>query len=188
MCVSPGTMAQFTFYRRGSDDEGRRPHLRSITEDDVVHEVEDVLDHMDLGDEADGIPVRALAGQSKSDLLDVRDAGRALSHLSQVQDMREAEHELRPLLLWKKRRRIPRPVSQSASKTLRSLSAAPVERKEWFVPVSSFMREYIKSQTYKFDFPDPPVRFALNAKAKGVNRGSRATLLLVVSLSPPLLF
>lgn len=168
MCVSPGTMAQFTFYRRASDEDGSRPHLDSITEDDdTIRDIDHVMDEMELDDNVAAVPVRQLAAQSKSDETGASNFREVMQRQSELQDMREADHVLRPLLLFK-RRACRRPVHKCGSKTFHTLqkSCKPVE-KEWFVPVTTFMCDYVKSQAYRFDFPDPPVRFALTAKAKG---------------------
>lgn len=168
MCVSPGTMAQFSFYRRDGDEEGRRPHLNSITEDDVTRDIDYVMDQMEIEDEAVAVPVRELAAKSKSELEKAKSICEVLGQLSEVQDMIESDYVLRPLLHGTKfksrirERRIPESTTFSFLKRLRKR-----EEESWFIPVTVHMRQYAKSQPYCFDFPDPPVRFALNAKVKG---------------------
>lgn len=168
MCVSPGTMAQFTFYRRASEEDGRRPHLDSITESDVIRDMDYVMDQMDIDDEVTAVPVRQLAAKSKSDMTDLKSVREVLDHMSELQDMRESECQLKPLLEAKKVTRSfgKRQVSNRSTTFLR-LGGQPVRRKSWFIPVAAHMRQYAKSQSYWFDFPAPPVRFALNAKVKG---------------------
>ena len=170
MCVSPGTMAQFTFYRRASDDDIKRPHMDSISEDDGARDIDHVLDQMDIEDEA-AVPVRELASQSEF-LLD-KETRHSLQWLSEVRDMKESEHRLYPLLSSKGRRqRICCRTSKQQPRQQPTFLCLQQQRRHsphhsWFTPVQEHMRLYARTQAYCFDFPDPAVRFALSAKAKG---------------------
>lgn len=186
-------MAQFTFYRRDSDgDNNVRAHLDSITEnDDIIQDIDLVMDEMEIDDSVAAVPVRQLAAQSKFELTTCSCLREVVQKQSELQDMVEADHLLVPLLASKKRTRI-RVRTSSGSKTFRSLQSG-VKKKEhnWFVPVDEFMRDYAHSQSYKFEFTEPPVRFALSAKVKGSVDSSGLflilTLLLVRQAKSPLL-
>ena len=130
-------------------------------------DIDYVMDHMDIDDGVAAVPVRELAAKSKSDVTDAKSIREVLDRVSEQQDMIESDCQLKPLLQAKKSKRCCRKPQISDSTTFRCLKKQPVRHKSWFIPVAVHMRAYAKSQSYWFDFPAPPVRFALNAKVKG---------------------
>lgn len=178
MCVSPGTMAQFTFYRRDSCEGHEKPHLDSINEDpDLSHEIDSVMYKMEIDDmeesggAAAAVPARQMVAKSELEAKNAKSVSEALHRLTEISDMKESDHCMIPLLETQSRLRIRRKLVPKKSQ-ISPIMNFLVKRKrvineKWFIPIVDQMRDYAKSQVYSFDFAGPAVRFALNAKVKG---------------------
>jgi hypothetical protein len=169
MCVSPGTMAQFTFSRRLSEEEkqGRRTHLDSITEAD--HRDYDVdMDGLNIEEDEEDMHGAPVSLSEYSSSIKVTSMKESVDHFMGSVDCKEASgHLLRPLMIQPKARKIRRKFTLP-SKIMRAFSRKRhSNNKEWFIPVNVFMKDYVETHSYWFDFSSTPIRFPLNSNAKG---------------------
>lgn len=171
--MSPSTMAQFTFSRRLSEEEkqeGRRRHLDSITEQDQ-RDYDVDMDGLNIDEESYEVAISDFAlSEYPTKLTSMSEAlDRELTRLDLRQSLQHVLHPLmnQPTINLIKRMK-GRDLRYKGSKVLRTFSYMKRrEKKDWFMPVKTFMTNYIQRQSYWFDFSTEPIRFPLNSNAKG---------------------
>jgi hypothetical protein len=166
-------MAQFTFSRRLSEEERqeeRRKRLDSITEHDQADYDVD-MDGLNIDEEYYDVPISDFAASEYP--IKVTSMKEALNREITSLDVKQCSwHILRPLMMQppsilRKRLRF-KNIRYSGSKTLETFSRRKRKDKNWFIPVKKFMKDYVQTQTYWFDFSTEPIRFPLNSNTKGL--------------------
>jgi len=167
MCVSPGTVAQFTFERKSSDDEQSRRRLDSINENDRDprdYDVDIDMEGLDIDQDVE-IPIEEERKSSEYTSKNPQSMSEALDLANQKRDFQEASHSLRPLLIQKKQSLVKR--KQPTSRLACVFRSRGRDSSNWFIPVNLFMKNYNSSHAYWFSFDSPSQQFPLGSKVKG---------------------
>lgn len=168
MCVSPGTVAQFTFERKSSDDEQSRRRLDSISENyrdpgDYDIDIEG-MEGLDIDQDVE-VPIEEERKSSEYTSKIPQSMSEALDLANEKRDFEEASHSLRPLLMQKKQPLVKR--KQPTSHLACVFRSRKRDSSHWFIPVNLFMKNYNSSHAYWFTFDTPSQQFALGSKVKG---------------------